>query len=758
MKYILFLFSTLTFTSFSQDYQTLTAEERAYFFHTVRKSPILENNLGRFLQYTGPDIFLSNGSIHYDSIEELIINQPDLLIIRNDEIRKSAKGLLAEASNKMALFELNKALLAHTNNDVDMESDRLKYDDFEYLIIRLMPYNAFKSRNDVRSLHPKIDNVFNPSLSLSDKISMLESFRFLDLNDRLEVLKAINYATNTYIEKRSFEIFQSLGGEAEIFENILVAAGDGSNTSGMLEEREKDERGRWNKGLPKAVGLFPYQVSIVEKTNEKKKKSKTIQPATVAKYEVLSAGNNRETNLHFDVWGYNSKKQTTVVIEKDGRAYRLFGSGETRFLSPDSNFAEGATYQSIINNLEFDKIKKLDEKIYGRKGFDYWIEYNNKKKEETELKIEKIEKKYSDLGYNTTSTNKRPSRKVRKERKKSKALKDYQPTTNSQKKERAKTQIDIVSLYGLFNGYKKQIKELEMEKADALGILASYQLRLEQYKRNFGLFPMPFTVKKGMYTFADSTTFDMYTQEFVFIATLDTSLIDIRLIAIPDNSLSEKADEVMLHINRMDAKTGYDARIQLELLDVFESDAYRLTTPLFEQKDSIALRLLFEGLLNKKVDFEVVARGEGIGVATEYGVKKEPISNELETYPGDTPEEKAISKASTDFRLLRRSDVIINLNRVVRLEVNSYTDPVKSNVKVAEPELLEQFEKLELSKNEQLSAMRTFAILTKLKDELNVLAGLYMTRPEAKIIIDRLNKELAKSKINIGRYAVKAKI
>ncbi|MBU2020358.1 MAG: hypothetical protein KJ941_11990, partial [Bacteroidetes bacterium] len=271
MKYTILLFLTVTFSGFSQDFQSLTAEERAYFFHTVRKSPILENNMGRFLQYTGPDIRLTNGSVHFDSIEELIINQPDLLIIRNDEISKSAKGLLAEAANKMAIFELNKALLAHTNDDVELESDRLKYDDFERLIIRLMPYNAFKVRNDVRALHPKIDNVFNPSLSLNDKIAMLESFRFLDLNDRLEVLKAINYATNTYVEKRSSEIFQSLGGKAEIYENILVAAGDGSNTSGMLEEREKDERGRWNKGLPKAIGLFPYQVSIVEKVNEKKK-------------------------------------------------------------------------------------------------------------------------------------------------------------------------------------------------------------------------------------------------------------------------------------------------------------------------------------------------------------------------------------------------------------------------------------------------------------------------------------------------------
>ena len=37
--------------------------------------------------------------------------------------------------------------------------------------------------------------------------------------------------------------------------------------------------------------------------------------------------------------------------------------------------------------------------IHGKKGFDYWIKYNQKKKDQTELRIIKHEKKYSDFGY-----------------------------------------------------------------------------------------------------------------------------------------------------------------------------------------------------------------------------------------------------------------------------------------------------------------------------------------------------------------------
>src|SRR5690606_22362201 len=100
-------------------------------------------------------------------------------------------------------------------------------------------------------------------------------------------------------------------------------------------------------------------------------------------------------------------------IEKNGLNYHLFGSKDTRFLSPDSTFSEGTTFQSIINDLEFNKIAKINEMIYGKKGYDYWIDYNQKKKDATELKIEKKEKEYSDLGFAPITTSKKPSAQVK---------------------------------------------------------------------------------------------------------------------------------------------------------------------------------------------------------------------------------------------------------------------------------------------------------------------------------------------------------
>jgi len=60
-----------------------------------------------------------------------------------------------------------------------------------------------------------------------------------------------------------------------------------------------------------------------------------------------------------------------------------------------------------------------------------------------------------------------------------------------------------------------------------------------------------------------------------------------------------------------------------------------------------------------------------------------------------------------------------------------------------------------LSNNEVLSVYRTATILRKLREELNVLAGLYLKREEAKIVIDKFNRQLEKQKISVGKVSIK---
>ena len=740
--------------SFSQVNDGLTAEERAYLFHIVKKSPILDLELGRYFDYKGPQVNLGNKQPNYDSLETLIINQPELLTIRREEIAKSSKGLLAEAANKIAIWELNKLLLAKRGSDKDIIPFETENALFDTLFMTYLPANAMKEKNGVFIPHPKLNSILNPGLSLDDKIVFLDGLRFLEENDQLVTLEAMNYAVNEYVRRRTLEVFHSLGGEADIFRNILVAAGDGSSTAGLLEEREKDEKGRWNKGLPKAIGLFPYQVKLMQ---DESKKNQKIEPMRVTRNDLKTVGGNKETNLHFDVWGYNSKKQTTVVIERNGINYHLFGSADTRFLSPDSNFSDGTTFQTLINELERNHIADLDEMIYGRRGFDYWIEYNTKKKDETEMKINQKEKEFSDLGYTPIVTGDRASRNMRKEMKRDRKAgihpdskpknQGYQPNTDANKKEKGKTQNSIVELYGLFNAYKKKIAELEQQKLEAVDLRARYQQKLDMYKQVMGLNWAPYTEEDGLYTFSDSVTFDIRTQDFTFPATAASQDFEIRLIAIPETAISDQADEVMLHINMADARPNYDARLQIALNDVFLSDKWDLSRPLFQREDSLALLQFFEALQDKKVDFELIARGQGVGRWNGCRTVKDAKPTELGSYSGNAFDSSVVR--------LRKSELMIDIRRGISVEINSYTDPVKSNLNITNPELLEAMAKYKLSKNDILSALRTATILTKFKAEVNVLAGTYLGREKAKIVIDRFNKEWAKTRVSVGATSFK---
>ena len=676
-------------------------------------------------------------------------------MIRTEEISKSSKGLIAEAANKMAVWELNKVLLAKRSKSKDLKRYSNEYKKFEDSLMHKLPESALRLKDGVLKPHPKLSNVLNPSLNLNDKMAIVESMRFLNLSDQYKTLIAMNFAINSYVQNRAQEIYHALGGKATQYDNVLVAAGDGSRTAGILEEREKDERGRWNKGLPKAVGLFPYQLVKKEEIVGKKTVSK-IAPLKFTENNFLTAGNNRYTNIHMDVWGYNAKKQTTVVLEKNGLSYHLFGSGETRFLSPDSTFSTGGTFQSTINDLEFKKIASIYDNIYGKKGYDYWIDYNTKKKDATELKIEKLEKEYSDMGYSPIMTSSKPSRKVR--RSKRKAIKNNSggfngtPTTSSGKKGKKKLQNEIVYQYGKFEAYKKKIAELEAEKQAAIDLMAQYQRILDTYKTAMGRHWASYTEKDGLYLYEDSSTFDITTQEFKFPPSVENEPFEIRLIAIPNTSLSELADEVMLHINILDAEPNYDARVQVEFNDVFKSDKWDLPGKLFSQEDSVAMQVFFEGLLDKKTDFDIIVRGQGIGKWDGNRTIKDHRPNELKAYPNT----EGLRKSDSTFSVLRRSELFVHMYRGIELEINSFTDPVKSNLDVTNKAIFTSaMVKHKLSRNDILSAYRSYTILNQFKTEMNVLAGKYLSRENARIVIDRFNKKMAKTKVSVGRTSFK---
>ncbi|MDX1651824.1 MAG: hypothetical protein R3277_04995 [Brumimicrobium sp.] len=729
------IFLTALFNLSAQEDYFLSPQDKAYLFHTVRKSPILEENIGRYIEYTGEEIRFSNGELNYDSIEMIIINKPELLKIYSSEIRKAPKGILAEIANKQALWILNKVLNAQRQDNLASEGLTTDWEAFQLLLIKHLPEVALKIKDDVITIHPKVEKLNHPSLTFNDKVAMLDGFGNWTEQEKKQTIDAYTKAINEWVAERSFLIFKKLGGKADHFANVLTAVGDGSSTSGLFEEREKDERGRWNKGLPKAVGLFPYDTYIGKKDDSKKNKPEVLpMPYSIHTFETFGQG--KKTNIHVDVWGYNSEKQTTVVISKKGKNYPLFGSADSRFLSPDSTFGGGITYYTMINRVKAD-IADLEEKVSGKKGLDYWIDYHEQKRDDKKLQIDKTEMELNNIRYSTITTN------------------DKKYKTKSKRKQRKKRQDKVVLYYEELSAINRKIKELKEEREQVLLKKQALDRKLQGMYDLIGTEWVDYTFKDGVYLFEDSARFELKTQEFSFPGQDEKETFEVRLIAIPYTHTGDQYDEVMLHINVTDILPDYDATLQLSLNDVFEVDRYDLLQQLITPQDSIAVREFFEAMLDKKKPLIIVSRGGGIGKWSDFEVIKDPDTKELSNYPGANEKERNISKNDSVFKQLRTTYVKILIDRQIEIIVNSYTDPVKSNFSPTNNELSGLIRDFHLSQNDMLSAYRTFATLKALKGELNVLAGQYLERPEAKIVIDRLNQAIDDTRISVGRTSVK---
>ncbi|HTO37860.1 MAG TPA: hypothetical protein VL021_05505 [Brumimicrobium sp.] len=741
-QFVFFSICFLTFigSSFGQEDYFLTPQNKAYIYHTVRKSPVLERNIGRYIIYNGEEIKFPNGEINYDSTELMIINNPENLRIYTHDIRRAPKGILAELANKVAVWELNKTLQSYRNESLEKDGRVADFERFETILLGHLPEKAIRVKKDEPQILKKIERISNPTLTFKDKVAMLDGLGNWTEEEKQLILKAYNFAYNEWISLRTYEIFIQLGGEADYFVNILTAAGDGSSTSGLFEEREKDERGRWNKGLPKSVGLFPYESVIRIKPNSKKKKPE-ILPMEYTIHQFDTPENGNETNIHLDIWGYNSEKQTTAVITKAGKYYPLFGSAESRFLSPDSSAGGGLTYMTIIRRIEQD-IADFEEKISGKRGYDYWIEHFENKKFGTKLTIDKIEHDLSSIRQSATTT----------KTKKAKII------TDSKQSKRIGRQEKVVQYYGELKTIEKKIATLKEEKENAK---FQQQLLIKRMNEMYDLIGrqwVKYKVKNGLYIYEDSARFDLYTQEFTFPAVEEPEVVEVKLLAIPTSHKNAQYDEVMMHINVTDVKPFYTSQVQLELNDLFAVDKYELPVEkLFSEKDSLAVLEFFEALYDKKMDFNIIVRGGGVGKWKNGSVFIDYKQEELSQYPGKNDDERHAAKESEEFKQLRTTEVSVHIDRNILMQVNSFTDPVKSNFIPDNKKILSVMQQYNLSSNQVLSAYRAYSTLTALKYELNLLASEYLSQEKAAKVIDRLNKEIDKAKITVGKTSIKYK-
>jgi hypothetical protein len=743
-----FIVALLFFGSntFGQVSQQLTPEIQAYLFHIVRKSPILENNVGSAFEYSGPLVRLPDNSINYDSIDKILTVSPNLLIIRTDILAKSPKGILIEACNKTSIYEICRQIQKYAEDDPISALPLL--DRYLTLFFNQLPNEMKRGKLYELLLDPIQSPILQTNYSFNERLYNLQMNGHTKATDHKILLDAQGKAMDQTIEERTRSLFQLLGGTSTLFESILMAAGDGSYTEGMLQERDKDDQGTFNKGLPRAIGLFPYEIEL---STDKK----ILRTKRIATKDLFTVGNQKLTQLHFDVWGYNSTNQTTVIIDKGGRQYPLFGSQTTRFLTPDSTFSTGNTFMKVLNDLNDVTYKELKEQLEGKNGLNQQVSHTQQQLGEIETLINQKEGDLGELYKEDYRTKNRAKRKELKQRKNDDPNLALKPKTKARKKEKNNRQTDLIELYA---GYDETLEVLEalIEERDEVAKEFAHRDKIFRwYQHLLGEQWMKFTSSNGLYTFEDGTTFDIFTQELTFLPSDTSEFVEIRLLSIPEDYEGENSDEIMMHISMVDARPFYDADFEVNFEDVFKPDAYAFKGQIFTEKDTAFFRKFFEAFNKNALPIELSLEGMGIGLWKDSLIIRDLEQAELKGYPGNTIEEKQASRESLAFKSLRHAALQVKINRSLQIHIESATDPVVSNLTSTQLPIESILKTNNVSKNELLSVLRTRSILVQTKNELIAICPKYLSTQKAKKFIDQLEERVAQSKFYVGRTAVK---
>jgi hypothetical protein len=212
------------------------------------------------------------------------------------------------------------------------------------------------SGND--ELWQKLPAYYSPSLICNDRIAAMKDSGFIQL-DRMSCANAIYFAMQKYVAVRTAEIFRALGGNTGVQQtNYLSVVGDGENYSDLEEGYEATSQ---TSALPENSGLFRFFIN--EEPAAGTEKILRVEDVVIRDFKTTAG---KATVLHFDVHNWHKQRQTTIVIQKSGKSYILYGNNENRLLSPDSAFGEGTTYRRLIWELENSYIAPLKLKLEGK--------------------------------------------------------------------------------------------------------------------------------------------------------------------------------------------------------------------------------------------------------------------------------------------------------------------------------------------------------------------------------------------------------
>lgn len=616
MKILLLLFTFfLSILSFSQNsWDELSGKQRAFFYNVSRNIENLKPELLHLFEFTDSIPYINDSLPDYAYVEKKIVEDSTKLILHSSEFKRKNNGLIADLATHYAIWELDLILQFRKSSKPKFQYLKPKLKLFEKYIIETAPQAAIKTlSNGNYELSTSVSRYYAPNLSIKEKIAAIKNSGFSD-NDQLLIIRSIYTAQEKYILNRSLEIFNLLGGTVDKYINYLIAAGDGENYS----ELENVFRSKFSRALPDPKALFNFDTKLVknEKTKQQELETSSNPIKKLITHPVFP------TQIHVDVWSFHPERQTTIVIQKGGNSYILYGDNEdpeNRYVSPDSTYGEGSTYWRLIYELEHIHIADLKEKIYGKRGYDYWIAEYEERIDVTRLKIKITEKDLNEIRYEPSSTQ-NPKIKKKKIKKKDLGKSDQagqghptqKPTGTAKKKQ--KLQNRLIALNTQLENEMRTLKELKIEKEEAFDILASYETLLDKMMKNVGHSYVEYEKdKQGNYTFDDGSTFNYFNQDFMFKPNGKTENFEIITLAFGEKVFSKTNEEVFVHLN-----INYpNLEHKYTLLKEYASNEINNNITI---SDSIQIMELFWALghTNKKLNLNAIGGGIIGGTSPDY--------------------------------------------------------------------------------------------------------------------------------------------
>jgi hypothetical protein len=483
----------------------LTAQQEAWLYRIVQKTEVLKNNCGTCFHSTAPnlsDYIAGQESINFDKLEQFHLHNPQSLNIDYQCLEQATPGVTAEISMKLAIWEFNEnlkhSIASKSTNDTL----------FAWIANALAP--ALSKKINLTSPNKQtikiIQIVAHPSLPLFRKIELLQKEK-LDIQEQKELFDLWKKIVVQHVDNRTNYFFNMLNPKEALYLQKMLAAGEGSGTAGLLNEKEPLEGDSTRQGYGKAIGLFTYDVMVRRgKLIPRENTNTTITPNT-----------DKNVALHFSVWGLNSTLQPMIVITQNNKSYQLFANSINNHLSPDPKIGTGITPIDRVERITELRISKPVNELNRQGGLISILEQEYLLRDKILSDIQNMEGKTDSLKNTGASAETINLNKT--------ILNTY--TTNLSKKE-------------------TRIKELEQKITSQFEEIESQQKKIDELKSSWGTNPQTWIREGNLFHFEDGSVFNMMTQDFI-PDVKNHAPLTINLISSSYSLEGTQKDEVQLY-------------------------------------------------------------------------------------------------------------------------------------------------------------------------------------------------------------------